>query len=181
MVGIFDDSDAALLSSRDPEAFGVFYSRHVDVVAGYFRRRTPRAELVLDLTAETFARALARRATFDADRGPGIAWLLGIARNLLVDAGKAQRVADDTRQRLRMERRTLDDEALAAIDRRLDVDLDALLRALPDDQRSAVRRRIVDDESYAAIAADIACSEHVVRKRVSRGLATLRRTAKELR
>jgi len=35
--------------------------------------------------AETFARALEHRGAYDPRRGPAIAWLLGIARNLLLD------------------------------------------------------------------------------------------------
>jgi DNA-directed RNA polymerase specialized sigma24 family protein len=41
-------------------------------------------------------------------------------------------------------------------------------------EREAVIRRVVLEESYRAIAAELRCSEQVVRKRVSRGLARLR-------
>jgi RNA polymerase sigma-70 factor (ECF subfamily) len=44
-----------------------------------------------------------------------------------------------------------------------------------------VRRRVLAEDDYATIAADLECSEAVVRQRVSRGLATLRRTSKESR
>jgi RNA polymerase sigma-70 factor (ECF subfamily) len=37
-----------------------------------------------------------------------------------------------------------------------------------------VIRRVVLEQSYAAIATELRCSEQVVRKRVSRGLAALR-------
>jgi DNA-directed RNA polymerase specialized sigma24 family protein len=50
---------------------------------------------------------------------------------------------------------------------------------LPADQRVAVEARIVDDRSYADIASEMRCSESVVRKRVSRGLATLREQIEE--
>lgn len=175
------ETDAALLADPAPEAFGTFYARYVDVVGVYVRRRAPRADLAYDLTAETFARALARRHTFDPEKGPAVAWLLGIARNLLHDTGREGRVAAQTRQRLRMQRHVLDDEQLAAIDDRLDVDLDRLLLTLPPEQRDAIRRRVLDDQPYAAIADDTACSPLVARQRVSRGLAALRRTAKDLR
>ena len=46
---------------------------------------------------------------------------------------------------------------------------------LPGEQRQAIEGRVLEEEPYAAIAAGIGCSEQVVRKRVSRGLATLRR------
>ena len=45
---------------------------------------------------------------------------------------------------------------------------------LPADERRAVRARIVDERAYPEIAKDLRCSEAVVRKRVSRGLARLR-------
>jgi RNA polymerase sigma factor (sigma-70 family) len=57
----------------------------------------------------------------------------------------------------------------------------AWLSDLPADQREAVRRRVLAEDDYAAIAADLDCSEAVVRQRVSRGLATLRRNRTELR
>jgi DNA-directed RNA polymerase specialized sigma24 family protein len=45
---------------------------------------------------------------------------------------------------------------------------------LPAAQRDAVRARIVDERDYGEIAMDLRCSEAVVRKRVSRGLAAMR-------
>jgi RNA polymerase sigma-70 factor (ECF subfamily) len=36
-----------------------------------------------DVTSETFARALRRRETYDAAKGPPVAWLLGIARRCI--------------------------------------------------------------------------------------------------
>ena len=48
------------------------------------------------------------------------------------------------------------------------------LASLEAVEREAVIRRVVLEESYRAIAADLRCSEPVVRKRVSRGLARLR-------
>jgi RNA polymerase sigma-70 factor (ECF subfamily) len=54
-----------------------------------------------------------------------------------------------------------------------------LLRWLPADQREAVRARVLEDKSYDEIAAALETSSLVVRKRVSRGLAQLRREVKE--
>lgn len=172
-------TDAALLASDDPADFGAFYARHLDVVTAYVGWRAARPDQTFDLVAETFARALARRRQYDATRGPAIAWLLGIARNLLIDAARAGRIAADARERLRMEPVVLDDPRLAAIDRRTGLALDAVLGTLPADQREAVRKRVLEDEPYAAIAASVGCSEHVVRQRVSRGLSTLRRTIED--
>ena len=54
-----------------------------------------------------------------------------------------------------------------------------LLRDLPEDQHAAVPARVVDEHEYAEIAARQGVSEAVVRKRVSRGLAGLRRRWEE--
>jgi RNA polymerase sigma-70 factor (ECF subfamily) len=50
-----------------------------------------------------------------------------------------------------------------------------LLEELPEDQRHALRARLVDELPYEEIAGAAGVSEPVVRKRVSRGLAGLRR------
>ena len=50
-------NDAAELNSD----FAAFYERHVGLVAAYLGRRLGRPDLVFDLVAETFARALAHR------------------------------------------------------------------------------------------------------------------------
>jgi RNA polymerase sigma-70 factor (ECF subfamily) len=70
------DDDALLLAAADdPDAFAQFYRRHVGGVIAYFRRRTGDAELAADLTAETFAAALAGRRRFAPARGPAAGWL----------------------------------------------------------------------------------------------------------
>ncbi len=47
------------------------------------------------------------------------------------------------------------------------------------EQREAVERRVLDESSYAVMAKQIGCSQQVVRKRVSRGLAALRERIEE--
>lgn len=115
--------DAALLASDVPEDFGDFYLRHVNAVRAYVGRRTMRSDLVLDLVAETFARALQHRRRFDPARGPAIAWLFAIARNLMIDAARRRTVSDAARRRLSMERIELTDEALDGLVEPADVDL----------------------------------------------------------
>ena len=57
-------TDEALLVSDEPEDFGRFYDRYVQSLLAYFQRRTRDPEAAADLTAETFAAALAARARF---------------------------------------------------------------------------------------------------------------------
>jgi RNA polymerase sigma-70 factor (ECF subfamily) len=176
-----DPDDATLLAAEHPAAFGRFYERHVGAVTSYVARRVGRgrADLAFDVVAETFARALKHRGQYDPARGPAIAWLLGIARHLIYDAARRRRVDAAARQRLGMPPVWLDDEQLARIEERGAVDLAAALAALPAAQREAVLRRVLAEEPYPAIAADVGCSEQVIRQRVARGLARLRRDLEE--
>jgi RNA polymerase sigma factor (sigma-70 family) len=167
-------SDAELLGSGRPGGYGVFYDRHLNVVRSYVASRVGQPEVMFDLVAETFARALEKRALFDPARGPAVGWLLGIARNLIVDSARRGQVEAVSRVRLGMAAVELDDEQLARIMQDGREDLRAALGSMPADQREAVLRRVVLDESYTTIAGQLRCSEQVVRKRVSRGLASLR-------
>jgi RNA polymerase sigma factor (sigma-70 family) len=167
-------SDAGLLASRKPSDFGVFYDRHLGAVTAFVGRRVRRPEVVFDLVAETFARALEHRTQYDPERGPAIGWLIGIARNLIMDAGRRGQVEAASRVRLGMAPVELEDEQLRLIAERGAVDLATALASLPAEQRDMVFRRVVLDEPYTTLAADLRCSEQVVRKRVSRGLAALR-------
>jgi RNA polymerase sigma factor (sigma-70 family) len=157
------------------EDFGAFYEEHVSAVTAYVARRAGRPDLTFDLVAETFARALEHRDRYDPHRGPAIAWLFGIARNLMVDAARRGRVADAARVRLGMEPIALDDEQLARITERGSTGLAEALSRLPASQREAVIRRVLAEQEYPEIASHVGCSEQVVRQRVSRGLAALRR------
>jgi RNA polymerase sigma-70 factor (ECF subfamily) len=78
-MGTTAPSDEALLASRDPAGFELFYSRHVEDLLGFFARRTRDPELAADLTAETFAAALANRQRYRPAAGAATAWLFGIA------------------------------------------------------------------------------------------------------
>jgi RNA polymerase sigma-70 factor (ECF subfamily) len=171
--------DAVLLNSRDPNDFGRFYERHVSAIVSYLGPRVHGADVVFDLTAETFARAFERRAQYDPARGPGVAWVLVIARNLLIDSVRRSRVLDESRRRLGVTPVAVDDAQLELIETRSQVDLRAVLRGLPTDQREAVIRRFLLEESYPEIAQQLSCSEQVVRKRVSRGLANARQAVEE--
>jgi RNA polymerase sigma factor (sigma-70 family) len=173
-------SDEQLLAGGDAEGFAALYERRYPLIRGYLRRRLGgHPDLVLDLVAETFARALERRGQFDRARGPAVAWLIGIARHLLLDAARRGRVDDASRRRLGMERISCEQQELETLERDSASELERALARLPAEQREAIEKRVLEEEPYEAIAAGIGCSEQVVRKRVSRGLATLRREVRE--
>ncbi len=167
-------SDDELLSAGDPASFELLYLRHVETLLGYFARRTRDPELAADLTAETFAAALAGRRRFDPQRGAAAAWLFGIAANKLADAQRRGHADRAARRRLGMERLAIDDEDIARIESLGASSAGALVELLPPDQRRAVRAHVVDELPYGTLAEELHTSEAAVRKRVSRGLAAVR-------
>jgi RNA polymerase sigma factor (sigma-70 family) len=173
------DEDLLHDTPENPEAFGIFYRRHVDPVLSFFRVRTGDPELAADLMAETFAAALLAAPRFKPRREPAVAWLFTIARRKLIDSWRRGRVEDAARRKLGMEPIELDDGGLARIDALVDEERDPLpllelMNRLPDEQREALRLRVIDERDYPDIARQLECSEAVVRQRVSRATRSLR-------
>ena len=176
MTGLLDRrSDDELLLAGDPQSFAVFYRRHVDWMLGYLQRRTRDPEVAADLTAEVFAAALLARRRYEPRGGHANSWLFGIALHKLADWQRSGCAADRARRRLRMERVAPTEEDLTRIEALgRETGVVGLVGELPEEQRSAVLARVVQGRDYAEIAASAGVSEVVMRKRVSRGLASLR-------
>ena len=175
-------SDDELLAStpRRPEAFGEFYARHEAAILGFMLRRTGEPELAADLAAEAFAAALVSVRRYKPGAAPAAAWLYGIARHVLLRSAKRRRVEDRARRKLDMAPIAITDELLDRIERLSgDQRVEQLLDRLTPEQAQAVRARVIGEEPYPQIAAELRCSESVVRQRVSRGLATLRQLHEE--
>jgi RNA polymerase sigma-70 factor, ECF subfamily len=173
-----DDEDlVARAAAGDGEAFAELYRRHVAAITTFVRRRVASPELAFDLTAETFAAAAAGVRAFDPARGSARGWLFGIAHNELRQAWRRGAVENRARRRLALEPIVLDDEALERIEGMVDDGvLVQALAALSATEREAVQARVIDERGYDEIAAQLRCSESVVRQRVSRGLRRIRET-----
>jgi RNA polymerase sigma factor (sigma-70 family) len=179
-------SDAELLvaARRDAHAFALFYRRHVPAVLRFFGSRVADREAAADLMAETFAAALISIERYRPTDAEAASWLFAIARHKLTDSIRRGRVRDDARRKLGLERLELDDDDLARIDELLSVpgggeQALGALSGLNDEQRAAVTARVLEERSYPEIAAELRCSEAVVRKRVSRGLQAIRTNIEE--
>src|SRR5579875_1744143 len=173
-----DDRELLVAARSDRDAFAELYRRHATGLLAYFGRALGRSDLALDLTAETFASALLALPQYQPSEAPGASWLYAIARSRLVDALRRGAAEARARERLGMRAVVLDDHGEAALNRLID-ELDgraalAVLGELPEEQRQALTARFLDGRDYAEIAAEMRCSEQVVRKRVSRGLRGLR-------
>ena len=174
------DPVSALLvrAKADPEAFGELYDRCAPELKAWFLRRTGSPHLALELTAETFAQALAGVRRFDPAIGSGWAWLFGIATHQFVGLLRHGEVDRRFRQRLAIVTPTA---ALDEIDRVIDVvdaqrllpHLRVAMAELSDGVREAVELRVGHDLTYAEVAARLGVTEGSARVRVRRGLQQL--------
>jgi RNA polymerase sigma-70 factor (ECF subfamily) len=173
-------TDREILLTGDAAGFAVFYDRHAEWVLAFARRRSPAAESAADVTAEVFAAALGARRRYRSDSPSAHAWLLAIATNKLNSALRSGYAERRARARLGMRPVEVVEDDVARIDALAEAAVVVeLLEHLPADQRAAVVARVVDERDYEEIAVGEGVSEMVVRKRVSRGLAGLRRRWEE--
>lgn len=155
--------------------FEGFYRANLQVVLAFCLARTGDPELAADLAAETFAAALIARDGYDPGRGSARRWLLGIAAHKTTDALRRGHVERRARRQLGMAEIAWSEDDLEYVASIEPGSLDHILDELPEHQRRAVEAHVVDELGYGEIARVAGVSEQTVRKRVSRGLAALRR------
>ena len=174
-------SDAQLLAAArtDPQAFREFYERYAVWIRAWFQRQTGSESAALDLTAETFAQAWrGLRRYRDLADGSGAPWLFGIARNLLRQYHKHNRIETAARARLGLPVDYEGTDAYDAVDERMAATslrpvLQGAVDALPSDQRAALELRVVQQLPYDEVAHELGCSINAARLRVSRALRAL--------
>jgi RNA polymerase sigma-70 factor (ECF subfamily) len=158
MPAPFGPTDAELLAAvvrGDGQAFATFYRRHLPAVVAFLLRETGDREATADLTAEVFAAVfLFARRFRPREEGSARPWVLGIAKNKLLESRRRGRVEDRARRRLAFEPEVLDDDDLARVDELAASPGHAVLELveqLPDRQRDAVRARVLVDREEAEL------------------------------
>ena len=136
-----------------------FYRRHERAVVAFVGPMVRDPEVTIDVVAETFARAFESRRSYRSEVGDERAWLLGIARHVVLAGWRRGRVESEMRTRLGMRALTLSEQTIASVEEAVleseSAVVEAWLSDLPADQREAVRRRVLADEDYEAIARDL--------------------------
>jgi len=173
------DAELLLAARTDPQAFREFYERYAVWMRAWFQRQTGSEIAALDLTAETFAQAWRGIRRFkDMADGSGAPWLFGIARNLLRQYHKHNRIESAARSRLGLPVMDSGAEEYEAVDERLGAAaltpaLRLAVNSLPAEQRRALQLRVVDQLDYEDVARRMDCSINAARLRVSRALRAL--------
>jgi RNA polymerase sigma factor (sigma-70 family) len=170
-------TDAQLMRSAldDPAAFREIYDRYGRRVMDFHYRRCSDEHAAQDLTAETFAQAWLSRAAF-RDRAGGSAgpWLFAIARNVLSQSVRRQRLERSACEHLGvLERLDQPTSGAEPVESWLE-GLDEFFETLPRAYREALSMRVIEERDYAQIARRAGTSEGAARVRVHRGLTALR-------
>jgi RNA polymerase sigma factor (sigma-70 family) len=163
-------------SREDSAAFADFYDELSAKVLRFFVQRTRDGHVSLDLTAETFAKAFAKRADFRGDSDAQAAgWLWAIARNELGAHWRelSRRERPGTGDRLASEEDILRVEELASSNASRE-HLKAALQTLNLEQRQAIGLYLLLELDYDEISQRLGISNQLARTRVSRGLLSLR-------
>jgi RNA polymerase sigma-70 factor, ECF subfamily len=92
-VGVNEASDGELIrrtGDGDSDAFEVLYRRYARPMFGLALRRLGDRGRAEDAVQETFASVWRAARSYKPERGPGGPWLYAVARNAIVDRGRAR-------------------------------------------------------------------------------------------
>jgi RNA polymerase sigma-70 factor (ECF subfamily) len=154
-----------------------WYEAHGVAVYNFFRFHVPLADVVEDLTAETFLKVVRAVSRFDPERGTAKAWILTVARNVLGDWRRRARLRqyvtlgtmhDLVYEAPSPEERLLREEEVGRL-------LDAVA-TLNDGDRELIGLRYGSGLDTAEVAQILGISEGSARTRLWRALGRLRET-----
>jgi RNA polymerase sigma-70 factor (ECF subfamily) len=161
----------------DAEGFGQLYDRYVDVVFRFLLHRVGDRATAEDFTSETFVRAL-RRIDSLSFQGRDIgAWLVTIARNIVLDHVKSSRFRlEVTTADMRDADRATAGPEEAVLQSLTNAELLAVVQQLSADQRECVVLRFMQGLSVAETAAAMGRKDGAIKAlqhRAVRRLGTL--------
>jgi len=162
------DDDRLLIEAAqcDRPRFADLYEQNFHRVYAFIARRVATREEAQDLTAEVFHQALASIKNFRWQGAPFIAWLYGIATNVL--SAHWQRVGRNPAQL----EEDWDEGGSDEIERR--AILAELVDSLLPDQRTVIVRRFIEQRSIREIAQELGRSEGAIKQLQLRALENLR-------
>ena len=162
---------------RDPDAFEAFYREHLPWVRRFVARRVDDPHTAADLTADIFLAVVDGAAGYRAASGAPVAWLAGIARNVVAD--HFRRRVRESRANARVSGRALlDDASLERIVNRIDGErmtreLYRSLASLPENQRAVVELVALDGLSLSDAARALGITAGTARVRYHRARTRL--------
>jgi RNA polymerase sigma-70 factor (ECF subfamily) len=162
---------------RDPDALEAFDRDHVDAVQAFVARRVWDPGAAADLTADIFVAAIDSAHRYEARRGPVLAWLYGVGRNVV--AAELRRSSRELRTARRIEgRRLLGESGLTRIEEQIDAASYArrvyeAIGRLPERDRRLLELVAVDGLSVAEAAGALGVTSGTARVRLHRSRTRL--------
>jgi RNA polymerase sigma-70 factor (ECF subfamily) len=159
--------------------FEQIYRDNADAVMGYFARRAGEPQLMADLTSETFVRAAGTFASFDPRKGTPRAWLFGIAAHVYArhcdQAANGREAIERLAGHRSLERDEIEELAGKIDAERAGQELIEHCSRLPQTERAAIELVGLVGLTPKEAAAALGVSRVVLRKRLSRARARLRK------
>lgn len=160
-----DDRPLIEAAQNEPARFAELYEQNFVRVYAFFARRVSTRDEAQDLTAEVFHQALASIRSFTWQGSPFVAWLYGIAANVLAKHWEklGKHAAEE-----------LGELTGAGDDIERTVMLGKAVESLLPDQKHVIVRRFVDQKSIREVAQELGRSEGAVKQLQLRALENLR-------
>lgn len=183
-----DDVLVAYYSEGNNNAFDVLLARHQAKVYNYILQMVKDRNLADDIFQETFVKAITtiKQGRY-AEAGKFSAWVCRIARNLIIDNFRQEKVeatvsTDDSNYDV-LNRKDLSEDTIEdmLIDSQIQADVRRLVKQLPDSQREVLIMRYYKGLSFKEIADVTGVSINTALGRMRYAILNLRRIAKENR
>lgn len=183
-----DDVLVAYYSEGNNNAFDVLLTRHQAKVYNYILQMVKDRNLADDIFQETFIKAITtiKQGRY-AEAGKFSAWVCRIARNLIIDNFRQEKVeatvsTDDSNYDV-LNRKDLSEDTIEdmLIDSQIQADVRRLVKQLPDSQREVLIMRYYKGLSFKEIADVTGVSINTALGRMRYAILNLRRIAKENR
>jgi RNA polymerase sigma-70 factor (ECF subfamily) len=176
---VSDDLLVQRAIKRDEAAFAALYDRHFDRVYRHIYYQVPNPADAEDIAQEVFIRAWKAIGKYRRIGAPFAAWLIAIARNLVIDHFRARRDSipfEDVEAFVQSKDDT--PETLAELNSDRSCVRSSILR-LREDKQKVIFMRFIYDLSYREIARVLCKSEGTIRVIMHRALKDLRHILSE--
>lgn len=160
-----DERSLIEAAQAEPARFAELYELNFVRIYAFFARRVGTREEAQDLTSEVFHQGLASIRSFKWQGAPFVAWLYGIAANVLASHRKKMGRSGP-----------LDnlDFSSAGCEIERSLHLSELVDSLSADQRQVIIRRFIHQRSIREIAHELGRSEGAIKQLQLRALEKLR-------
>jgi len=172
-VQVIEQTLIKRLLKGDEEAFASLYRAHSGAICRYALQMTGRMDMAEDVTQETFLALALHGKRYDPARGTVLAFLYGVARNLVLKRLEKERPQQGSDI---LEGFSGDEDLLENLTRRESIEeVRRAVLSLPQAYREAVVLCELGEASYEDAAFVLGCPIGTVRSRLSRARAMLAR------